>query len=295
MGRSARMNERQKEAYARGRRAVRLVAALAAALPCPGSAAQRAASLACPLTAFAIGRVQAVIDGRTFVLDDGREVRLAGIETPPLQPAARDDTAGSDSAAALRRLIGENEIVLKHLTRQSTPPAAPASDRYGRLIAYAFVLTPSGETSLARELVAQGQALVAARKGEGNCVHDAVAAERAARAAKLGLWGDPRYELKRAENPADVLAVRGRYTLVEGEVLSVRESGGTIYINFGRRWTEDFTVTISKRNERMFAEAGLAPQRLQGRRVQVRGVIEERGGPWIEAMRPEQIEVVGGN
>jgi hypothetical protein len=32
-------------------------------------------------------------------------------------------------------------------------------------------------------------------------------------------------------------------------VLSVRESGATIYVNFGRRWTEDFTVTILKRNE----------------------------------------------
>jgi hypothetical protein len=64
-----------------------------------------------------------------------------------------------------------------------------------------------------------------------------------------------------------VLAEQGRFALVEGRVLSVRESGATIYVNFGRRWTEDFTVTIL-----------------------VRGWIEERGGPWIEATRPEQIE-----
>jgi hypothetical protein len=162
-------------------------------------------------------------------------------------------------------------------------------------MAYAFVRTASGEHSLGGEMVAQGHALVAPREGEVPCVRDLLAAERAARAAKLGLWGDPRYDLKRAENPAEVLAVRGRYTLVEGNVLSVRESGGTIYVNFGRRWTEDFTVTIAKRNERSFANAGLPPQRLQGRRIQVRGVVEERGGPWIEAVRPEQIEVVGGN
>ena len=41
-------------------------------------------------------------------------------------------------------------------------------------------------------------------------------------------------------------------------MLSVRESGGTIYVNFGRRWTEDFTVTVAKRNERTFADAGPA-------------------------------------
>src|SRR5262249_51409535 len=76
-----------------------------------------------------------------------------------------------------------------------------------------------------------------------------------------------------------------------GRVVSVRESGGTIYVNFGRRWSEDFTVTISKRNERSFAEHGVVPKALAGRRVSVRGVIEERGGPWIEAVAPGQIEI----
>ena len=75
-------------------------------------------------------------------------------------------------------------------------------------------------------------------------------------------------------------------------MVSVRESGGTIYVNFGRRWSEDFTVTIAKRNERAFSAAGLEPKSLSGRRVRIRGWIEERGGPWVEAARPEQIEVV---
>jgi hypothetical protein len=74
-------------------------------------------------------------------------------------------------------------------------------------------------------------------------------------------------------------------------VVSVRESGATIYVNFGRRWTEDFTVTILKRNVRSFTAAGLEPGRLAGRHIRVRGWIEERGGPWIEAARPEQIEL----
>jgi len=74
--------------------------------------------------------------------------------------------------------------------------------------------------------------------------------------------------------------------------VSVRESGGTIYVNFGQRWSEDFTVTILKRNERLFTAAGLEPRKLAGRRVMVRGWLEERGGPWIEAAGPDQIEVV---
>jgi hypothetical protein len=77
--------------------------------------------------------------------------------------------------------------------------------------------------------------------------------------------------------------------------LSVRESGGTIYLNFGRRWSEALTVTISKRHERIFSGAGLSLNRLEGRTVRIRGWIEERNGPRIEANRPEQIEVAGLN
>ena len=88
-----------------------------------------------------------------------------------------------------------------------------------------------------------------------------------------------------------ILAVRGHFAVVEGKVLSVRESGGTIYVNFGRRWSEDFTVTTPKRNERTFEAAGLPLKKLAGRHVRVRGTVEERGGPWIEALHPGQIEI----
>ena len=114
--------------------------------------------------------------------------------------------------------------------------------------------------------------------------------KRRAREAKLGLWADPYYEVLNAETPKDALAYRGRF---EGKVASVRESGPTIYVNFGRRRTGDITVTILKRNERNFAAAGLDLRSLAGRRIRVRGWIEALGGEraWIEAERPEQIEM----
>jgi hypothetical protein len=46
-----------------------------------------------------------------------------------------------------------------------------------------------------------------------------------------------------------------------------------------------------KRNERTFVAAGLAPGRLTNLRVRVRGTVEERNGPRMEALRPEQIEI----
>jgi len=251
-------------------------------LPDPASAASPPPP--CPLAAFAEARAQGAVDGRTILLTDGREVRLAGIEVPSPEEAR---TMGLGDAQALHALVAGKDIVLKHLN--------PATDRYGRLVAWGFRRTPAGEESLAALLLAKGHARVAIPSGERTCMGALLAAERVARAGKLGLWADPRYESKRAQNPGEVAAARGRFSLVEGPVLSVRESGGVIYVNFGRRWTEDFTVTISKRNERLFTAAGLAPKVLQGRRVSIRGVVEERGGPWIEATRPEQIEILDGN
>lgn len=95
-----------------------------------------------------------------------------------------------------------------------------------------------------------------------------------------------------AENLTRLAAESGQFTLVEGKVLSVRESGATIYVNFGRRWTRDFTVIILKRQQRTFSAAGIEPKQLQGRRIRVRGWIEQRGGPVIMAEAPEQIELI---
>ena len=248
---------------------------LAAAALTTGAAAE--GNTGCRPEPVAAGTVQTISDGRSFTLAGGREVRLAAIEVPAGE--------GTDAArAALATLIGGKDIGLKHVGER---------DRYGRIVAYAFAAERA--ESVQQSLVAQGRARVAARVGDAGCSAGLLAAERAARAARLGLWADPYYGIRRAEHPNEVLAERGRFTLVEGKVLSVRESGATIYVNFGRRWSEDFTVTVQKRSERAFAAAGLELKNLTGRHVRVRGFVEERGGPWIEASRPEQIEIAERN
>jgi endonuclease YncB( thermonuclease family) len=279
-----------------GLRLAALAGAIAFAAPVAGAPRTSSAPAACRPETVATGTVKSVLDGRTFMLADGREVRLAGIEVPPLPgpsapiraaatPGAVESPSdpGLASAAALESLIGGRDIVLRH--------SKFVTDRYGRILADAAVAGTESPSAI-KSLLAQGFARLAAHAAEPACVTELRAAERSARTAKLGLWGNPRYFLKAADDPVGVLAERGRFTLVEGKVVSVRESGGTIYMNFGQRWSEDFTVTILKRNERQFTAAGLALRSLAGRRVLVRGWIEERGGPWIEATEPQQIEVV---
>jgi endonuclease YncB( thermonuclease family) len=264
-------------------------AALAILAGCCGASAQeqpQPKAAACGGEIVARGTASRFIDGRTFVFDDGREIRLAAIEVPPL-PAPQESGAAPGGAAArdaLAALLAGTEIVLKQAE-------APITDRYGRVLAYAFAARDGVERLVQADLLAVGLARVAARAGSRACAAELLSREQAARQAKLGLWAGSYYDSLNAENPADVLAERGRFALVEGKVVSVRESGATIYVNFGRRWSTDFTVTILKRNERSFTAAGVEPKKLAGRRVRVRGWIEERGGPWIEAARPEQIEV----
>jgi len=242
---------------------------------------QPSAASICGGDVLAHGVAKRVIDGRTFTLDDGREVRLAAIEVPP-----PEGSPGAAAKAALDALIGGDDIVLRR--------ADMATDRYGRLVAYAYAVRDGDELFAQGELIASGFARVGDHVGSRTCALELLKSEHAARAAKLGLWADSHYEVLDAETPTDVLARRGRFTLVEGKVVSVRESGATIYVNFGRRWSEDFTVTVLKRNERNFTAAGLDLKGLAGRRVRVRGFIEARGrtgrSPWIEAEYPEQIE-----
>jgi endonuclease YncB( thermonuclease family) len=236
----------------------------------------------CGADEIARGTVGKILDGRTFILEDGREVRLAAIEVAPRDGA---QTGGRAAAAALDALAAGDQVVLRR--------AESGSDRYGRLLAYAFAVRDGEEFLLQRELVADGFARVSARIASP-CARDLLGREKAARDAKLGLWADPYYDVLDAEAAKDALAHRGRFALVEGKVASVRESGPTIYVNFGRRRIGDITVTILKRNERSFAAAGLDLRSLTGRRIRIRGWIEARGGDraWMEAERPEQIELV---
>ena len=139
-------------------------------------------------------------------------------------------------------------------------------------------------------LLAEGQARVSARAGGPPCAAALLTAEVEARTARsVGGRGAAPCD---AAQPDRIAAQQGPFTLVEGKVLSVREAGGVIYVNFGRRWSRDFSLTILRRNQRLFSAAGMGLQSLQGRHVRVRGTVELRGGPAIEAEVPEQIEII---
>jgi endonuclease YncB( thermonuclease family) len=239
------------------------------------------------------GHITAIIDARTFRLEDGREIRLAGIE-----PAVSEKSA-ADRASALSAILSGRDVTLR--ADDDTP------DRYGREAAFVFLVaskaspaktspaeTPPAGILVQSELLAQGEALASATVADKECAAVLMAAEATARQAGRGIWADPT-AIKNTESPGDILAGIGRFMVVEGKVLSVRQAGATTYLNFGRNWTRDFAVTISRRALAVFQAAGIAPKSFENQRIRVRGWIEARGGPRIEVLRVGQIELLGGN
>ncbi|WGD53023.1 thermonuclease family protein [Bradyrhizobium sp. CB1650] len=230
-----------------------------------------AAALAttCQFEAQGEGRVAAITDARSLRLDDGREVRLAGIE-----PTAT-------TKQALTALLVGRDVSL--YGSDDTP------DRYGRQPALVFI-RDSAKSAQAL-LLAQGEAIVSAEIADKDCAAALMAAEAEARRQKKGNWADP-LAIKNAESPDDILAGMGRFMVVEGRVLSVRQAGAMTYLNFGRNWTRGFAVTISRRILPAFEGAGIALKSLENRQIRVRGWVEGNTGPRIDVRLVGQVELL---
>lgn len=258
----------------RGSRRSTIIAAtfISLAFPFLGSPAQAAG---CSFEEQGGGRVTEIADAHTLHLEDGRDISLAGIE-----PIMSNAKAGGK--AELAAIVAGRQVTLR--SQDDTP------DRYGR--EPGFVFLQGSDTPVQVALLSEGAALVAADVADKDCEAMLTAAEATARRDKRGFWADPA-AIKNAESPGDILTGIGRFTVVEGRVLSVRQAGATTYLNFGRNWRRDFAVTIPKRILPAFEAAGIVLKSLENQRIRVRGFIETRGGPRIEALRVGQIELLG--
>lgn len=233
--------------------------------------------------------VTEVVDGDTVLLSDGREVRLVGIQAPKLPLGRRNFPTwplAEEAKAALERLTLGHEVTLGHGGRDI--------DRHGRQLAHLFLDGGQGDGQGDRRwvqetLLGRGLARVYSFADNRALVAEMLSAERTARTARRGIWARPYYAIR---TPAETGRDLGSFQLVEGRVLDVAQVRGTTYLNFGADWRTDFTVTVRKRNLASFVDGGFDLEALEGRRVRVRGWLDNRNGPMIEATHPEQIEVL---
>lgn len=263
--------------------------------------------------------VTAIHDGEILILEDGRTIRLAGIFTPKRAQDGPLAEARATMENTLRGLVLGKKIELRLSEKQR--------DRYGRLMAHAFIVDGDRRQWVQEKIIGDGLARVISSWDGRACVGALLASENGAREAKRGLWQSGYFAVRPAEAEAVLTGLARSYEIVEGQVRSVAEIRGRTYINFGQDWRQDFTAFVSEKAARLFessgaatgastaaafsaagtvdalgdapAEAtGTAPRpkydfaALKGQRVRVRGWIENFNGPSISVTHPEQIEIL---
>jgi hypothetical protein len=211
-------------------------------------------------------------DGR-LRLEDERIVRLAGIRIPAAGPWAE----------AARKTL--RSLLEAHTVRLGI--GALAHDRWGALVAQ---VEQADGVWAQGALLDRGLAQVQTRPGETARATELLARERAARERGAGLWAEPAFQPRAAA--ADGLEP-GRFQIVRGRVQRVAPVERYVYLNFGADWRSDFTVRIGRPElQQHFVRSAIDVEGLAGRRVEVRGVVVEAGGPLIEVTHPEQIEIL---
>jgi endonuclease YncB( thermonuclease family) len=139
----------------------------------PALAAGPDAASACRFEVTAIGKVAEVRDGRSFVLADGREVRLAGLEIPP-PPADADvaapTVAGRAARRALESIVAGQTVELR---QQGT-----AVDRYGRTVAHVYLIGDGAGRSVGQEMLVNGYARASGLVGDKACAAELLAGNK---------------------------------------------------------------------------------------------------------------------
>jgi hypothetical protein len=79
---------------------------------------------------------------------------------------------------------------------------------------------------------------------------------------------------------------RNSYEIVAGTVAKVAVMRARTYVNFGADWRNDFTAGIEARVLRANPEWAKTLTSLEGKRVEVRGWIQYRNGPYIDIEDP---------
>ncbi|MGH6818069.1 MAG: hypothetical protein ACREC1_04780 [Methylovirgula sp.] len=191
------------------------------------------ASSACSTSGPSRGSIANIDERLEITLTDGRSLRFAGLEPPSPTPDQPDfDMAARD---ALRARAGKEIAFL---------PLGEA-DRWGRIPAFVFFAQPgAAPVSAGQFLLAGGFARFVPEPAAHPCRSLFLAAEAAARDARLGLWHDPFYAIL-APTDRNAFAERAATNvIVEGRLTGVYEARLRIYLQFAPRRARAFEITI---------------------------------------------------
>lgn len=264
-------------------------------------------------------RVEQVVDGDTLRLNDGRTIRLIGVDTPELHhPDLPVQRFAKEAAAFTHKKVEGRPVTL-------TFNPQDLEDAYGRTLAYVFA---EGKL-LNKAIITQGYGYAMTRFPHPK-LHEFVYAEQQARSMQRGLWNysltdaritnlAARYErlspqgkaqldefwdelLQQEHPPTPELEPRtiswqdaarhyGEYCVVEGTIVRSHTSSKVCFLNFHPDWRQYGSLVIFARQ---FPKFPKNPGKYYlHKTVRVTGYINEyKGTPEIILDSPKQIEIL---
>jgi len=230
-----------------------------------------------------IAKVVNVIDPLTIQLDDGRLIRLTGLNYPDYSLTSPGELSMTALQILRDMLTGQSVYIY-----QTKDKELGRLNRMGHHIAH--LQRQADETWMQGTIVALGLAQVRTSQRNREMAAQLYALENNAREQKLGLWAEHGFHVLSPEEASNHLY---GFEVIEGTVRSASLKKNRLYLNFGENWREDFTVSIPASNRRLFSKAGLDPLQWNDKRLRVRGWVDEYNGPYIEVDHPEAVEVLG--
>ena len=196
-------------------------------------------------------KVKKVYDGDTVLLEDGRKIRLLGINAPEVQHKDKmADTGGEDAKVWLINKLQNARVRLESDSEKT--------DKYGRTLAHLFT---EKKEHINLSLVKTGLATISIYPPNLLYVEELVTAEIQAEQNRLGIWGRPEYDAI-AVNNFDVVGYQGWKRLV-GKVLGIRNTPKSIYLVFSGR----FEARIERKWQFLFSDVN----NYLGKTIEVRG------------------------
>ncbi|MHA7775827.1 hypothetical protein [Roseibium sp. M-1] len=230
----------------------------------------------------------------------GPEPELISVTYRPADGTFVDESGKAYFASDLH-LPGQDRVMALDETEKAAAhhfavPLGP-ENRWGEIPAWIVSGTMGAKNLLQAEQLERGLALFAPVHAQEACANALRRAEAAARQARAGAWGMAEPRLIFATAAPDLFAgAEGRYVIARGRVVSLGKTRSTRYLNFGKYWKTDFTVTLNASDEAAFDAAlgrsGRTLDTLAGELVELRGYVQEQDGPSMALRYPEQLVVL---
>ncbi len=211
-------------------------------------------------------QIEAVFDGDTVRLTDGRKVRLVGINTPEVAHRGKpEEPLALEARQQLEALLKQKPIYL--LVGQDT------HDHYGRVLGHLF--TGQGESIIAA-LLQQGAGFQVAILPNLRYVDCYSQAQAQARSRRLGVWGHDYYDAI----PATSAELKGGYARIQGQVESVTMSKKAMFVELvgqvSLKIEKKVALTIDDALMDQLVALSRAPKGSAELRLEARGWLSDR-------------------